>query len=63
MLTWTKETPTAVGWYWKRHTQFPIEEIVQVRNYAGDLAIGNTHLTSPVFSHHEWAGPIKEPLD
>jgi len=60
-MTWTRGQPTTTGWYWKRNTQFRIVEIVQVRRYAGKLAVHNTHLDSCIFFHTEWAGPIPEP--
>jgi len=64
-LIWTKTTPTQVGWYWKRDTTskyYDHPEIVSLRNYAGELAIGNVHLKGWYgIEKWEWAGPIPIP--
>ena len=55
MTYWTKKKPTKPGWYWKRDRNG--DEIVQVRDYVGELCILNWALPNNV----EWAGPIPEP--
>ena len=66
-LKWTSTTPTKPGWYWKRHetwTSSPELEtsIVHIRDYAGELCIGNCPIEARVNSGPvEWAGPIEEP--
>lgn len=67
-LKWKRELPTRTGWYWLRRT-YKIKgvaemdvEIVRVRSYGRELAIGNTTLSGwPAIKQMEWAGPIPEP--
>jgi len=63
-LIWSREQPTEPGWYWKRRDKKykrdlkEKDEIVYIRNYCGELCIGNW--TIPV-EDIEWAGPILKP--
>jgi len=64
MLTWEKKLPTEPGWYWMRRDYGNEREprIEYVRDYAGELAIGNSHLRGwTSLEHYEWAGPIPLP--
>ncbi len=66
MLTWTKQVPVEPGWYWMRCNYGDEREprIARVRDYAGDLAIGNSHLRGwTSLERYEWAGPIPLPGD
>jgi len=65
---WSTEKPTVAGWYWWRNKQLKYEEdmeprIVEVRLYAGDLAIGNCRLAQSSFLKGEWAGPLPLPRE
>jgi hypothetical protein len=65
-MTWTKKIPTAVGWYWMRCRAEKDNEpsVIHVRNYAGNLAIGNSHLRGwHSLKRYEWAGPIQLPSE
>ena len=64
MLIWTNEIPSQVGWYWKRNLddKYDEPECVHVRNYVGELAIGNSPLRGwEGLNRYEWAGPIPIP--
>lgn len=67
MLVWTKRKPTEVGWYWcrdlKAGSDWREPRIVKVRDYAGDLAVGNCIILDSWTKRlgTEWAGPIKPP--
>ena len=64
MMTWTKQIPTEAGWYWKRNQsdKYDEPECVHVRDYAGELAIGNSYLRGwEGLKRYEWAGPIPMP--
>ena len=64
MMTWTKQIPTEAGWYWKRNPsdEYDEPECVHVRDYAGELAIGNAYLRGwDGLKRYEWAGPIPMP--
>lgn len=54
-LKWTTDTPTKVGWYWKRDKHGT--DIVHIRKYCNELCIANW--TIPI--NVEWAGPIPRP--
>jgi hypothetical protein len=62
-LKWTKELPSQVGWYWRRDKLFDDGlRCVEIRDYAGRLAIGNCVIKDDDFwNHYEWAGPIPVP--
>lgn len=66
-LVWNKDIPSQVGWYWKRDPSDrrhgnPV--VIQIRDYAGDLAIDNTILEGwESLKQYEWAGPIALPLE
>lgn len=63
--TWAKELPSKTGWYWMRSLVNKYEdapEIVCVRDYVGELAVGNNRLNSWWKDKYEWAGPIDEPV-
>lgn len=62
-LKWTKELPTEVGWYWRQSKLYDERlQCVEVRDYAGSLAIGNSVIFDDDFwNHYEWAGPIPVP--
>ena len=65
---WSTNKPTVAGWYWWRNKQLKYEEdmeprIVEVRLYAGDLAIGNCRLAQSSFLKGEWAGPLPLPRE
>ena len=63
-MTWTKEIPTKAGWYWKRNPsdKYDEPECIHVRDYAGELAIGNSYLRGwDGLKRYEWAGPIPMP--
>ena len=64
MMTWTKQIPTEAGWYWKRNPsdKYDEPECIHVRDYAGELAIGNSYLRGwDGLKRYEWAGPIPMP--
>jgi len=64
IMKWTKSIPTKIGWYWKRNPtdKYDEPEILQVRLYAGELAIGNSRLQNwESLKRYEWAGPIPVP--
>lgn len=66
-LVWTKEKPTADGYYWKRHPK------VSSTTEACQLAGGTVYLLrawgrsywpmEEMPNDHEWAGPIPEPVE
>jgi hypothetical protein len=64
---WTRKLPSVGGFYWRRDVSDiddPINDpvIVEVRKYAGRLAIGNCTLDESVDTNrYEWSGPIPEP--
>ena len=63
-MKWTKRIPSKAGWYWKRNPSDEDDEpvVLHVRNYAGQLAIGNSYLCGWAgLKHYEWAGPIPMP--
>ncbi len=63
-MIWTKQIPTEVGWYRKRNLsdKYDEPECVRIRDYAGKLAIGNSHLCGwEGLKRYEWAGPIPLP--
>ncbi len=65
-MIWTKQTPTEVGWYWKREPlrKYGYPEIVCIRDYAGELALGNSPLSGwKGVADYEWAGPIPLPFE
>ena len=68
-MYWTKEKPTRTGSYWyKRETQNASDfladpTIVFVRNYAGELAVGNSSLRFWGDPRDRWAGPIPIPTE
>ncbi len=67
-LIWKKGLPEKPGWYWRKTPSAFGEEgveqtIVCIRDYAGDLAIGNSTIKGWSFMEQaEWAGPIPNPL-
>lgn len=64
-LIWTNELPSKPGWYWSKSKSRAYGEeitIIQVRDYAGELAIGNTLLEGcKEYSLRQWSGPIPLP--
>lgn len=66
-LTWTTEKPTQAGWYWFRNVKrqdYKEPQIVYLRDYAGEIAIGNSTLKGfTLFEEGEWAGPLLEPKE
>jgi hypothetical protein len=69
VLTMTHTVPTEVGHYWftDQHDVFDTTEpqVVYVRDYAGDLAIGNWCFLEAATINPErflWAGPIPRPV-
>lgn len=60
---WKSKLPTDPGWYWRRRIGDDSEsDIVEVRRYAGDLAIGNSTFTGwDSLTNYEWSGPISHP--
>lgn len=68
-LTWTKELPSEVGFYWCRRPgpfkDDPIEiSVKKVRMYAGKFSIDNSSLSVDAYNTAtEWAGPIKPPQE
>ena len=61
-LVYRKQLPTEVGWYWLLSPNDD-PHIVYVREYAGNLAIGNYSIVGwPRMVAALWAGPIPEPL-
>ena len=66
VMKWTKDIPAKEGWYWKRNTsdKYDEPEVVHVRNYAGELAIGNSFISGwNSLKRYEWAGPIPLPIE
>ena len=64
MMTWTTARPTQAGWYWWRNPNAKHEEdrevvIYKVRDYVGELAIGNCRIKDSHFEKGEWQGPIE----
>ena len=59
-LTWSKDRPTKPGWYWNKRQNNKYDEpmIIQVRMFAGELAIGNSNLSAESWDQYEWAGPL-----
>ena len=59
---WTKATPLSPGWYWFRNMKrkdYQEPQIIQLRDYAGALAVGNSTLEGfTLFEEGEWIGPI-----
>jgi hypothetical protein len=59
--------PTEPGWYWRRSRDkhdFDEMEIVKVRWYGDQLAVGNCFLEGCLtYEKSEWAGPIPFPCD
>jgi len=67
-LRWTKELPQTTGYYFRRSKDNLNEgkwydEAVYVRDYAGSLAVGNQPIAGWPSGHHQWAGPIAEPIE
>lgn len=66
-LIWRKGLPNKVGYYWFRNVRHRDEkepQIYHVRDYAGQLAIGNSRLQGWTrMEEGEWAGPIEMPLE
>ena len=65
-MKWTKEQPKTPGWYWLKNktNKYGTPEIVLVRDYAGELAIGNATLKGwERIKEEEWSGPIPMPDD
>ena len=61
-LVWSKSPPTKPGWYWlDRHVWHESPRIVEIRDYAGELAIGNSTISGRWMEKATWAGPIPEP--
>ena len=64
-LIWKQGLPKEVGWYWYRNLLFKGDEeprIEHIRDYAGELAIGNSTLHNWTrMQEAEWAGPIPLP--
>jgi hypothetical protein len=65
MSEWKQKLPTETGFYWFRNLQREDEKeprVVEVREYAGRLAIGNCTLDGwPKMEEGEWAGPLLPP--
>ena len=65
-MKWTTETPTKIGWYWKRSIgrsakSFRSEvDVVYIRKYSDELCIQNWGLPQ---NDVEWAGPIPTPKE
>lgn len=67
-LRWTRETPTKPGYYWFRNTteryreSRSTPEIMQLRLYAGRLALGNSTVKGfTLLETGEWIGPLEVP--
>jgi hypothetical protein len=69
-VKWTRERPTAPGWYWIRCPMGPTErgewrtELVEVRAYPGELVVFvSTWITGRPLGEFagEWAGPLLPP--
>ena len=64
-LKWKKEMPNEAGWYWQINKNDKYEktpQIIEIRNYAGELAIGNSLIKDwDSLKRFEWAGPIPLP--
>ena len=57
-MEWTTEKPTKPGWYWAFHKRRDDEPaIYKVRDYCGEMCIGNWALSDGIL----WAGPIEPP--
>ena len=65
-MNWTFTQPTKPGWYWHRNLKNKIESdphILFIRNYAGELASGNSHLSNWESSHERSNEPIEMPKE
>ncbi len=64
-MTWIRALPTEPGWYWIRRPNDVDEQpdIVRVRMYAGELAVGNSTFRNWREDAYEWAGPIPQPVE
>jgi len=63
-LVWRNQLPTEPGWYWMQYNAGDerAPHIAYVRDYAGELAIGNSHIYGwTSLKQYEWAGPIALP--
>lgn len=63
-LKWKKKLPIQPGFYWYRNVDQGEKDptVMNVRDYAGDLAIGNSTLKGwDRMLTAEWAGPVPEP--
>ena len=59
---WKQSLPTEPGWYWLKQPHEAEPEIVHVRLYVNDLAIGNSRIVGwPSLERSLWSGPIPEP--
>lgn len=62
-MKWTRDLPTVAGSYWFRRKENALDReprVVEVRDYAGRLAMGNSTIDKD-WPKAEWAGPIAEP--
>lgn len=57
--------PTEVGWYWfYSGRKYDDVEIVYVRRYGSDLAVGNnTIVNNDYFTNGVWSEKIPEPIN
>jgi hypothetical protein len=65
-MKWQKRLPAEVGWYWRRKPSDKYEfepECIHVRQFAGELAIGNCSIRGENMRRYEWAGPIPLPAE
>lgn len=64
-LRWTKEPPTAPGFYWNHSKKYKTKEVVHVFEQYGKLYMffhGN-EVEKELSPDDEWAGPIQEPKE
>lgn len=59
-LTWTKEKPIKIGWYWYKPYQKWDKNLIEVSIYKNRLMALGWSIT---YMNGYWAGPIPEPKE
>lgn len=61
---WTSELPTKPGWYWVKTIdcgEWTDPYVVHLREYAGEICIGNLYISSGLIPRLWWSIPIPIP--
>ena len=65
-LYWTSTKPTVAGWYWWRNLaiyDYAEPYVYKVRDYAGNMSVGNCSIEGSHFEKGQWAGPLIPPSE